>query len=298
LKTLRRAGDKGGWLLAAAVLIHGCSVAPQKSDTGSVSAPTTPPTEAPKPGGYYKDDGPGDRPLAELLAIPDAQPRWEPLHKYANKKYAALGREYVPDTEYKPYRAVGLASWYGRRFHGKNTSSGEPYDMYAMTAAHPTLPIPSYVRVTNLDNGKSVILRVNDRGPFHKDRLVDLSYTAAHKLDMVRHGSGRVMVESINPDEYQAEQAELAKAAQAAEPPRAGAASAVYLQMGAFGKHENALALVQRARAALPEEKARVVREDGLYRVHLGPYRDAEEAEQYRFLVQEYLGILPHKVAR
>jgi len=182
-------------------------VAERGAASGAVSpAPTfrAPATKPPggvtqRGGGFYKDDGPGDNAPADLDAIPDAVPRAEPLHRFANNPYSVLGQDYVPLRELKPYQARGIASWYGRKFHGQKTSSGEPYDMYGMSAAHPTLPIPSYVRVTNPANGKSVVLRVNDRGPFHADRLIDLSWTAAAKLGYLGTGSTRVEVESILP---------------------------------------------------------------------------------------------------
>ena len=151
-------------------------------------------------GGYYKDDGPGSHPPADLAAIPDAVPRIEPLNRRANEPYQAFGKTYTPIKTAQGYRERGLASWYGRRYHGKPTSTGETYDMYAMTAAHATLPIPSYARVTNIQNGKSVIVRINDRGPFHGGRLIDLSYTAAWKLDILR-GVTPVEVEAIPPGE-------------------------------------------------------------------------------------------------
>ena len=170
---------------------------------GCAAAPTyTPQPETAKPaakGGYYKDDGPGDNPPANLDQIADAEPRAEPLHRYANRPYNRFGRDYVPITAVGPFRQEGIASWYGKRFHGQPTSSGEIYDMYAMTAAHPTLPIPSYARVTSLANRKSVVVRINDRGPFHSDRIIDLSYAAAWKLGIVAGGSGRVLVEAIVP---------------------------------------------------------------------------------------------------
>jgi len=146
-----------------------------------------------------RDDGPGAAPPGNLDRITDARPRSEPLNPGANSPYTALGRKYVPYQSLKPYRARGLASWYGRKFHGKPTSSGERYDMYAMTAAHTILPIPSYARVTNLSNGRSVVVRVNDRGPFHSERIIDLSYTAAYKLGFVNAGSAQVEVEAILP---------------------------------------------------------------------------------------------------
>jgi rare lipoprotein A len=150
-------------------------------------------------GGYYKDDGPPENPPRNLAQLPDARPRWEPLHRYANRPYEVAGKKYAPFAELRPYKQRGVASWYGKRFHGKKTSSGERYDMYAMTAAHPVLAIPSYARVTNLGNGKSVVVRVNDRGPFHDGRLIDLSYAAAYKLGYVGNGSARVEVEAIIP---------------------------------------------------------------------------------------------------
>jgi rare lipoprotein A len=154
---------------------------------------------SPRPGGYYKDDGPHERPPANLDRVADAVPRLEPLHKYANRPYSALGRSYTPMTSLQPFRQRGLASWYGKRYHGQKTSSGEVYDMYAMTGAHPTLPIPSYARVTNLANGRSVVVRINDRGPFKSDRVIDLSYVAAHKLGYIQAGQARVEVEAVIP---------------------------------------------------------------------------------------------------
>jgi rare lipoprotein A len=148
-------------------------------------------------GGYYKDDGPHERPPANLERVADAVPRSEPLHKFANRPYEALGKRYVPMTSVQPFRQSGLASWYGKRYHGQKTSSGETYDMYAMTAAHPTLPIPSYVRVTNVANRKSVVVRINDRGPFKSERVIDLSYVAAYKLGFIQAGQARVEVEAI-----------------------------------------------------------------------------------------------------
>lgn len=154
---------------------------------------------APSKGAYYKDDGPGDNPPANLASIPDAVPRAEPLHRFANRPYQALGKDYVPMTSRAPYRQSGIGSWYGRRFNGQPTSSGEKYDMYKMTAAHPVLPIPSYARVTNLANGRKVVVRINDRGPFHSGRAIDVSYAAAYKLGFVAQGSAQVEIEQIVP---------------------------------------------------------------------------------------------------
>jgi rare lipoprotein A len=152
-----------------------------------------------RPGGYYKDDGPAGKPPVNLDKLADAKPKVEPLNRGANNPYTALGKKYVPYPSLKPYRQRGVASWYGRKFHGKRTASGERYDMYAMSAAHTILPIPSYARVTNLANGKSVVVRINDRGPFHSERIIDLSYAAAYKLGYVNSGHARVEVEAILP---------------------------------------------------------------------------------------------------
>lgn len=154
-----------------------------------------------KGGGYYQDDGPEANPPSNLDSVPDAVPRIEPLASGANRPYVVFGKRYVPDTADRPFKQRGIASWYGKKFHGNSTSIGEPYDMYAMTAAHPTLPIPSYARITSAVNGRSIIVRVNDRGPFHEDRIMDLSYVAAYKLGILGPGSGEVTVERILPEE-------------------------------------------------------------------------------------------------
>jgi rare lipoprotein A len=156
-------------------------------------------SSSPKKGGYYKDDGPGSNPPSNLDRIADAKPRVEPLNKFANRPYEVFGKKYVPLTSVRPYQQRGVASWYGKRFHGQKTASGETYDMYAMTAAHPVLPIPSYARVTSVKSGKQVIVRINDRGPFHSGRVIDLSYAAAHRLGLIGSGSGEVEVEAIVP---------------------------------------------------------------------------------------------------
>ena len=167
-------------LLLAIVAVAGCSSTPEK-----------------RPGGYYKDDGPGDS--RRLASIPDAVPRAEPLHRYANLPYERMGKKYVPLTRVGIYKQRGTASWYGKRFHGSPTSSGEKYDMYRMSAAHPILPIPSYARVTNIANGRGVVVRVNDRGPFHAGRAIDLSYAAATRLGYIGQGSAQVEIEQVVP---------------------------------------------------------------------------------------------------
>jgi len=158
---------------------------------------SNPPAATTKSGGYYLDDGPEAHPPPNLDAVPDAVPRNEPLHRFANRPYVALGNTYTPQTERRPHQEEGKASWYGRRFHGKKTASGEPYDMYAMTAAHPTLPIPSYARVTSVSSGKSVVVRINDRGPFKPGRVIDVSEAAADKLGMRQRGLAPVRIEIV-----------------------------------------------------------------------------------------------------
>lgn len=193
----------------AGSLLAACATAPIPSPEPTTpttrTAPPNPEIVKKKPtakrgGGYYQDDGPDDNPPDNLDNIPDAAPQAEPLHRYANNPYNVFGVDYVPSTELKPYKVRGVASWYGKKFHGQRTSSGETYDMYGMTAAHPTLPIPSYARVTNVSNGKSVVVRINDRGPFHSSRVIDLSYTAAYKLGYIERGSTEVEVETIIPE--------------------------------------------------------------------------------------------------
>jgi rare lipoprotein A len=197
----------GASLLVALLALAGCGSVPvapgggKGASSGGKSATDASRARggaAGRGGAYYLDDGPGDNPPSDLLAVPDAVPRVEPLHPFANRPYRVFGVEYVPRPDLTEHRERGVASWYGRKFHGRRTSSGEPYDMYAMTAAHPTLPIPSYVRVTHVRNGRSVVVRVNDRGPFLHRRVIDLSYTAAYRLGYVDDGHAEVEVELLS----------------------------------------------------------------------------------------------------
>lgn len=312
------------------VLLAGCGSQPPRTiERDGASAPPAAAKPAPqKPayvlkrgGGFYQDDGPGDAVPGNLDALPDAEPRLEPLHRFANNPYSVLGRDYVPAKELKPYKARGVGSWYGRKFHGQRTSSGEPYDMFAMTAAHPTLPIPSYVRVTNLASGKSVVVRVNDRGPFLHERLIDLSYAAAWKLGYVGSGSAMVEVESVLPGEAPRP---LASAAATAEPadttaaadPIAGLAAAplsapanlpavqelrgTFLQLGAFGNPDNAESFRAHLARQLDwlAEPIHIQLKEGMYRLHLGPYRDAQEAGRVAERIREALALKPFVVQR
>ena len=270
-------------LVAVAVVlaVSGCA-------TISRNEVPPPPASAPAKGAYYKDDGPGASPPPDLAAIADAMPRVEPLHRFANRPYQVFGKDYVPVANLAPFRQTGVGSWYGRRFHGAPTSSGEPYDMYAMTAAHPTLPIPSYARVTNLANGRSVVVRINDRGPFHSDRIIDLSYTAAWKLGYVELGSARVEVESLLPGK--------AEPVQEAKTETKG----LFLQLGVFSAREaadNFRVRVYRDLAWL-SEAIQVIAGGAVFRLHLGPYRSQDEARSIADRIQSELNLRPVLVTR
>jgi peptidoglycan lytic transglycosylase len=247
-------------------------------------------------GGYYLDDGPGDNPPSNLDEIPDAVPKFEPLREINTRPYEAMGKSFTPMTSLQPYKKRGTASWYGRRYHGNPTASGELYDMYEMTAAHPTLPLPSYARVTNMTNGKSVIVRINDRGPFLSDRLIDLSYTAAHKLEIIEGGSGEVIVESIIPNGYKNQQ--IAAAIPARKPvadERQSSSAETYLQLGAFATVHNARNYLTRIQQRLPSlgKTVGIKKRDGLFKIHAGPFTNLAMAQQAANTIQQRLAIRP-----
>ncbi len=296
-------------LAVVALALGGCGSAPKQppASSGSIfGGPAKP--------GYYKDDGPGEAPPPNLDAVPDAQPRLEPLNRFANRPYAVFGREYVPATSLRPYKERGIASWYGRKFHGQKTSIGETYDMYAMSAAHPTLPLPSYARVTSVATGKTVIVRVNDRGPFLHDRLIDLSYAAAHRLGIAQKGSGEVEVEAIIPGEAvlvasaplppvaEAPAAttplELAPSEAGATVPVARADGGFAVQLGAFANFANAQNFVGRVANQLAPlgVEAKVRQVNGLFRVFVGPYPTREDAKRTADRLRDALG-LPSTIA-
>jgi rare lipoprotein A len=301
------------WLSACG----GSTTVKPDSTTPGASTSGTSTTPAPKRGGYYLDDGPGDNPPADIDAIPDAVPRAEALLPRANRPYIALGVSYKPMTEYQPYKQRGIASWYGRRYHGQKTSSGEIYDMYGMTGAHTTLPLPSYVRVTNPENGRSVIVRINDRGPFHSDRLIDLSYAAAYKLRLSQKGSGLVEVEAIDTRPGAKPLPSVVTPAPATPMPPPGApvsdtplpqpitanalpqvdntasiASGDYVQVGAFKLQSNADALSNRIReqALAGNVATQSWYNNGTYRVLLGPYGSRAEADRAAANIKQALG--------
>ncbi len=321
----------------ATLLLAACGSAPRQDaavdgQKGGISrTPTKKPTAVLKRGGgFYKDDGPADDIPDGLDDIPDAEPKWEPLHKPATKPYVVLGKEYIPNTAVRPYKVRGVASWYGKKFHGQKTSIGEPYDMFAMTAAHPTLALPSYVRVTSVQTGKAVIVRVTDRGPFHADRVIDLSYTAAYKLGLINGGSGQVEVEAIVPGEpagttyaqvtppprpAPAERDEielLARRMALEEQPVQTAAMAgmgsdngtakggVYLQLGAFGNADNAENLKNHLTRELDwlAEPMRVQPGGGIHRLQLGPYASRADADRVAEKIRAALGYKPTVILR
>ncbi len=280
-------------------LLFACST-PQPAPPSKSPAKSPSNSQLPaRSGGYYQDDGPGANP-PNIEAIADALPRAENLSVRANRPYVVFGQTYQPMTSLTPFKQRGMASWYGRKFHGQKTSVGEVYDMYAMTAAHPTLPLPSYVRVTNVRSGKSVVVRVNDRGPFLQQRVIDLSYTAAAKLGYINAGSTEVDVELITsfgaspqvpipeprvnepkpqtPDQTAVvipERLRIETVTEAAlVQPR------LMLQLGAFSSSDAAETAKERMRRQFDEvrEDFRVVLEGNLYKVHLGPYPSREAA--------------------
>ena len=327
---------------SALLILAGCGGMPKRPaverDAGVGAATGAPPPARSGSGGYYQDDGPGEHAPANLDRIEDAEPKVEPLHRFANNPYTVFGQQYVPYKTLASYKQRGIGSWYGRKFHGQRTSSGEPYDMYGMSGAHATLPIPSYARVTNLANGKSVIVRINDRGPFHSGRLVDLSYAAAYKLGYAGAGSAQVEVEAILPDEMpliaarrrQALQSVTAAAAPPMEPARPLAAAAaatvladasrpepepaklaqpipvdagaggVYLQLGAFSGRVNAESFRARVYQQLAwlNDAIRIFSRDGMYRLHLGPYRDRGEAVAMAAKIRAELDFRPLVVGK
>lgn len=288
-----------------------CSSAPHREPSEPASTQASKPVASSpagpaRPGGYYKDDGPGANP-PDLDKVPDAQPRREPLHRFANNPYQVFGKDYVPLRVVGAYRERGIASWYGRRYHGQKTSNGEVYDMYAMTAAHPTLPIPSYARVTSVANGRSVIVRINDRGPFHSDRVIDLSYVAAHRLGYVQGGSTLVDVESLLPDAAPVVASAPPKPApvQAASSPAvpipvSTTPGGIYLQLGAFSVRDNA----ELFRAKVYKELAwlndpmEVSPQGALFRLQLGPYRSQDDARQMAERIQKELNLKPVVLVR
>jgi rare lipoprotein A len=273
---MRRVGLWAGIVLPA--LFAGCAAPSQQSRDAGATDARRPPAED-----LEHDRAPAHVPH-DLSALPDPVPRREPRSRYGNHSpYEVFGRTYTVMERADGYSQTGIASWYGEKFHGRRTSSGEVYDMYQLTAAHRYLPLPNYARVTNLDNGRSVIVRVNDRGPFHSDRLIDLSYAAAVRLDFVEQGTARVRVEIVTPPDSE-------PTATAAAAPDDG----IFLQAGAFSDPAAAqrlksalVALLESASGAGARNgiEVRNHARDGLFRVWIGPIAHVADAARIQDIV-------------
>ncbi|HLF67546.1 MAG TPA: septal ring lytic transglycosylase RlpA family protein [Gammaproteobacteria bacterium] len=240
-----------------------------------------------------QDSAPEDPP--DLRDVPDAKPKHEAKSRYGNpKSYEVFGKRYYTKESSHGYVAHGQASWYGTKFHGNRTSSGETYDMYDMTAAHVSLPLPTYARVTNTKNGKSVVVKINDRGPFHDDRIIDLSYAAAARIGILQQGTGHVKVEAIDPHHHYKEPNLIMASNDApakAPIPTAAAAKAqknndpeqFYLQIAAFGEKSYAENMVKQLETVI-EQPLRIsqANKDAFYRVQVGPFEDEDTAKHYQ----------------
>ena len=275
---------------------------PPSASPAPSPAPVTP--EVDEPGGYYMDDGPGENPPKNIASIPNAVPKKEPLHSRTNRPYKALGATYKPMTSYQPYKERGVASWYGKRFHGKKTSNGEIYDMYSMTAAHTVLPLPSYAKVTNPANKRWVIVRVNDRGPFKHSRIIDLSYAAAFKLGYVSKGSTLVEVEAIDPDKahtYSSSYPDAVPATEAMPAEQTAAASigdsaiesGFFVQVGAFKNEANADNLINKLQALDIDQNSGInkVYNNGLHRLKIGPFETKLGADKTAADIRKQLNV-------
>lgn len=299
---------------ALSALLAGCGSTPQHKPWGAPVAQPHAPVDLPAlpkassgRGGYYLDDGPGDDPPGGLDAVPDAEVRDEPVSLRGNRPYTVFGKRYVPLAGNEPFTQRGVASWYGKKFHGQKTSSGELYDMYKMTAAHPTLPIPSYVRVTSVVNGRSVVVRVNDRGPFHAGRIIDLSYTAALKIGLLGAGSHEVVIERLfagSQDKWARRRNEDAGEAPLRAGPNAGAAlpaggPGYYLQFGAFASDKGARSVLRRLQQGSGDMPALdVLQEGGLFRVLGGPYASRADAQSAAASLPRSIELKPVVVRR
>ncbi len=318
MTTRSRALACGGLvLLLAACAGHKPRPAPAPA-SGPRGASLPPDTSRPQSERYRQnqDNGPAAPPI-DVSKIPEPVPKVEPRSRYGNKStYSVLGKTYTLLPDASGYVERGIASWYGNKFHGYMTSSFEPYDMYAFSAAHKTLPLPSYARVTNLDNGKSVVVRINDRGPFHENRIIDLSYAAAVKIGVWPKGTGVVEVRAIDPAQPNLPPARTAGLPPVSAPPRAVAAAPsarpalplsasamagtrIYLQLGAFGERDNAeRAAANAKRAGIDRVGIESVAVAGrtVHRVRVGPLADVDAADALTARI-ERLGLGAPRVA-
>ena len=241
----------------------------------------------------------------DVSAVKDAVPRVEPKSRYGNPaSYVVLGKRYTTLASSKGYKKRGIASWYGTKFHGHRTSSGESYDMYEMSAAHKTLPLPTYARVSNLRNGRSVIVKINDRGPFHENRVIDLSYAAASKLGILGKGTGLVEVETIDPNTYAANKPLRSVPASQPKPSRRAATTTnqaqLYLQLGAFSSRSNAERLQARLSSSELPAELRITEalhaQKPVFRVRIGPLANVETADRLTRTLADHGISSPHVV--
>ena len=250
------------------------------------------------PSGNIQDNAP----VADVdaMLIPDAVPREEPITIAGNRSpYTVLGKQYEVMPSSSGYEEVGVSSWYGTKFHGRATSNGEIYDLYKMTAAHKTLPIPTYVEVTNLDNGNKVIVRVNDRGPFHSDRIIDLSFVAAKKLGFSDQGTAKVKVKAIDLVVHNQKYTKAQQRAAVEASPDYKLPPNTYLQAGAFSDIDTAKALRDRLRQSL-NDKVTMLAPNGLnakvYRVRIGPLTSKKRVLEITNIVQRDESVTPYLV--
>ena len=257
--------------------------------TLSACSTTTPRPDSSSKGGYYGGDSPPPASDVDFDSIPDAVPRAEPRSKTGNNPYTALGKTYRPLASSKGFVQKGVASWYGTKFHGRRTSSGETYDMWGMTAAHPVLPLPTYVRVTNLDTGRSIVVKVNDRGPFLHDRIIDLSYAAAHKLEIANKGTGNVLIRAIDPESYVGDETSPAFTGSTGD-----ADKTYFVQVGAYNDVVNSISMRQRliesGHTVYPEGQQKHLEQGEPYRVQVGPFDTMEQASRAKSVLENLLG--------
>ena len=235
------------------------------------------------------NDAAPDKPV-DVSSVPNAVPKNEPKSRYGNpKSYVVFGKRYYVMESSHGFVEKGIASWYGTKFHGRRTSSGETYDMYAMTAAHKNLPLPTYVKVTNLKNGRHIIVKVNDRGPFHDNRIIDLSYTAAIKLDIVKQGTGLVEVRAIQTGEAIPASADNTAPVEVLSD--ASDNNGFYIQVGSFSSLNNAEGLRKKLDSLaenLVKISQTVVNGNTLYRVRIGPLTNVDFADSIVSKLTDY----------
>lgn len=290
------------WLLLVILALAACASkkpretpTPAKAPAGSSSRAPVAETSLPQSSRYQntRDGGPA-APEVDVEKLVEPVPKPEPRSRYGNKSpYSVLGKTYTVLPDSKGYSERGIASWYGNKFHGYMTSSLEPYDMYQFSAAHKSLPLPSYVRVTNLDNGKSVVVRVNDRGPFHESRIIDLSYAAAVRIGVWPKGTGLVQVQALDPEHPVAEPSSSSAVTGSTADAR------IFLQLGAFSDRANADQVVKKVeRAGISNVRIITTRigDREIHRVRLGPIESVAKADA---MVQriEALGLGTPRVA-